>query len=217
MTLLERLEAAAGALTKRVLAEMFANPFWRERFGERATKHGRQDGHFHLTYVIEALRANDVSVIERYARWLQQVLCTRGMCTRHLDDNFARLAVAIDETVDDAAPAIAMLAAARAALVYEGHAGELQRRAPDLAQRAADELYAAHPDRRGRERCADDLQYHLAYATDAIALAMPKIYTDHVAWITSFFERRGIGHLDESLDVLRRVAAAELPDVSWPG
>ena len=100
--LVARLDASAERLTTRVLAEMYADPFWHARFGERADRYGRQDGRFHVDYVIQALQADDVGIIEHYARWLQQVLTSRGMCTRHLAENFARLADAIrDEAWPD--------------------------------------------------------------------------------------------------------------------
>lgn len=216
MTLIANIEATAEALTDRVLAEMYKNPFWVERFGERAQKHGRQDGMFHIKYLTEALRTNDANVIEQYARWLQQVLTTRGMCTRHLDENFERLADAIAETVADSAPAVAMLEAARRALRYaEGTpARRVQDAAKEIAESVADKLYARHPNwpAQHRARCADDLQYHLSYASDALALAMPSVFASYVAWIGDFFERRRIPrqHLEESISLLRVAVTTDL-------
>ncbi|HEU0032329.1 MAG TPA: hypothetical protein VFQ53_16975 [Kofleriaceae bacterium] len=208
-----RLVECAPRLTERVLGEMYQNPFWQERFGERATTHGRQDGMYHVQYLVQALTSNDATILESYARWLQQVLTTRGMCTRHLAENFERLAAAItEECWADSAPAVAMLDAARAALRYpDGPARALQDQAPAIARSAADALYAKHPEwlarwgEAGRERCADDLQYHLAYLADSIALGMPEVFTSYVTWIAAFLERRQIprAHLDESLAALR--------------
>lgn len=176
--LIARIEAAADALTTRVLAEMYEDPFWVARYGDRATLHGRQDGLFHIKYLSEALRGNDPNVIEQYARWLQALLTTRGMCTAHLDENFARLATAIGETVADSAPAVAMLAAARGALRYpEGPARQLQDAAPQLA-----------PDGIGATA--------LSYAADALALGQPAVFANHVAWTADFVERRGGSRAD---------------------
>jgi len=169
-----RIEASAEVLTSRVLAEMYADPFWRARFGERADKHGRQDGMFHIKYLGEALRANDASVMAQYARWLQQVLTTRGMCTRHLDENFERLAAAIADAFADSGPALEMLDAARAALLYEdGPARRLQDASATITHALAPRLGV--PER--------DVVQLLSYAADSLALAMPTVLTGHVAWL----------------------------------
>ena len=216
MTLIARIEAAADGLTDRVLAEMLANPFWVERFGERAQKHGRQDGLYHIKYLIEALRTLEPAVIEQYARWLQQVLTTRGMCTHHVDENFERLGRAIADTIADSAPAVAMLDAARRALRYpEGTpARRVQDAAPELARSVAAQLHARHPgwSTEHRGRCADDLRYHLTYAADALALAMPSVFAAYITWIGDFFERRKLPrqHLEESISLLRVAVTTEL-------
>jgi hypothetical protein len=214
--LIARIEAEADALTDRVLAGMYRNPFWRERFGERADKHGRQDGKFHLQYVIQALAAEDTNVIEQYARWLQQVLTTRGMCSRHLAENFDKLAEQIDAWPAGAA-AVDLLRAATAALCYpEGTAARrLQDRSDTFARLAAAELYARHPEWTNRARCEDDLRYHLSYAADALALGDPQVFTGYVDWIRGFLERRGISrdHLRESLEVLATLADREVPEL----
>jgi hypothetical protein len=221
VTLVQRIETAADAVTDRVLHEMYQNPFWQERFGERAQKHGRQDGLYHIKYLTEALTVGEPFVIEQYARWLQQLLTTRGMCTRHIDENFARLATAIAETVDDAEPAVAMLTAARKALLYPvGAARMLQDRAHVIAQQAATQLYAQHPEwpQAQRARCADDLEYHLSYAADALQLKTPTVFTSYLAFTGDFLAKRNIPreHLYESVVVLRQLVTTELPGVTLP-
>lgn len=193
--LIARIAAAAGALTDRVLAEMYEDPFWHERYGERAQKHGHQDGLFHIKYLSEALQANDANVMVQYARWLQGLLTTRGMCTRHLDENFQRLARAIADTIPESTPAVAMLDAARAALLYpDGPARTLQDAAPRLA---------------GGDR---DLATDLSYAADALALHQPGLFERHVAFTAAFLERRGKSRvqLDERIAKLRADVEREL-------
>jgi len=154
--------------------------------------------------------------MEHYARWLQQVLTTRGMCTRHLDENFERLGRAIAETIDDSAPAVTMLEVARRALRYpEGTpARRVQDAAPELVKSVAAQLYSRHPawPAEQRARCADDLRYHLAYAADALALAMPSVFAAYITWIGEFFERRKLPrqHLEESISLLRVAVTTEL-------
>jgi hypothetical protein len=197
--LADRLMAVADELTSQVLEEMYRDPFWHARFGQpRATKHGRQDGHHHLAYLAEALRAGDAGVMERYARWLQQVLTTRGMCTQHLAENFDRLDRAIAERgVPDAGRAGALLAAATAALRYEdGPARALQDRADAIA---------------GGDAALATL---VSYLADAIALARPTLFAGHLTWYEGFVEQQG-GSRDAvraQIDRLRDAALRELPE-----
>jgi hypothetical protein len=211
-SLIALLDRDADRLTDRVLAEMYTNPFWFERFGERATVHGRKDGRFHIDYLIQALGSDDPQIMVNYARWLQQVLTSRGMCTRHLAENFDRLAAAIaDAGWPDGARAVAMLEAATAGLRYaRGAARELQERTSELIVTTVDALYDRHPEwlarsgEAGRTRCADDVHYHLSYAADAIANDAPTRFVEYVTWISGFLARRNVPreHLVEALEVL---------------
>jgi hypothetical protein len=179
------------------------DPFWYERFGERANLHGKKDGRFHIDYLIQTLHAGDAAIIENYARWLQQVLTSRGMCTRHLSENFERLAAAIrDEGWRDAGVAAALLDGACAALRYPfGAAQELQRAIPRLA--AA--VHASLP--------AVELAH---YATDAVALGQPAVFVAHVRWLAGFLERHGVvrAHLIAGLEAMAAAAASVAPKAS---
>lgn len=203
-----RLQDASGRLTDRVLAEMYVDPFWHDRFGERADKHGRQDGKFHIDYLCEALATGDAGVMTRYAVWLQQVLTTRGMCTRHLVDNFARLARAIeDESWPDAAQALDLLQRAIAALRHGNAAAHaVQAFANEAAQLAAERLEI------DRELVEHELAYLADYAADAIALGMPAIVARRASWAATYHERHG-RTLPEAtmLGVLRDVLLERLP------
>jgi hypothetical protein len=224
MTLLERLDAATPRLCERVFVEMYANPFWDARFGERGRTHAAQDGRFHVQYLREALTAGDPGVMTRYATWLQQLLTTRGMCTRHLAENLARLARAIeDEGWEDGALATAPLVAAIEALRYpEGAARELQDAAPALADLATARLYDAHPEwlertgDAGRRRCVDDLRYHLDYTADALALGTLDHLVAYAGWIAGFLEQHRVprAHLVEALATLGAVVAEHTPPIA---
>jgi hypothetical protein len=197
--LADRLLAAADELTDQVLAEMYSDPFWYARFGQpRASRHGRQDGQHHIAHLVEALRAGDAVVIERYARWLQQVLTTRGMCTRHLAENFDRLGRAIaDRGWPDGARAVELLAAATAALRYgDGPARALQDRADAIAGGDA------------------ELATLASYLADAVALATPAVFGAHVAWYAGFLEQQGEarGAVAALLGRLRAGIERELPE-----
>jgi hypothetical protein len=217
-TLAARIEARSPELASRVLDEMYRNPFWLERFGERGRDFARQDGEFHLAYLVQALAADDPRVLTGYARWLQSVLTTRGMCTLHIDDNFASLARTIADEIADADPAIALLDAARHALRYEAAVPRLvQDHAADSAAAAAVEIYRRHPEwaasagEAGRRRCREDLCYHLSYLADALALDRPGIFTDYVDWIAGFLARHSVpvAHLRESLHIVGDVVVGQ--------
>lgn len=214
--LVARLDARADRLTDRVLTEMYADPFWHARFGERADRHGRQDGRFHIDYVVQALQADDCRILQHYARWLQQVLTSRGMCTRHLDENFARLADAIrDEDWPDGSAAIAMLDAARAALAYRaGPARDVQQAGPELAA-AAHPVTSAWPGATDPEsgRALAEL---VDYAADAIALARPDGFARHAVWLAGFLETRGTprAQLIAQLEAIAAAAPAILHGIA---
>ena len=224
-----QLDAAADRLTRKVLAAMYTDPFWHERFGERADRHGQKDGRFHIDYLIQALHAGDPTILENYARWLQPVLTSRGMSTRHLADNFALLAGAIrDEAWRDGDAAIRLLDGARAALEYpHAPARDIQRAAPALAAVAADVLAARSADRTpwravtgeaSRARCVDELVTLALYVADAIALADPAVFTRHAVWLAGFLDRHQVprGYLIDCLEALAAAAGRALGPAVLP-
>ncbi|MBZ5712400.1 hypothetical protein [Nannocystis pusilla] len=208
--LVEQLEAAGARLSERVLAEMYVDPFWHERFDRRADTHGRQDGRFHVQYLQQALALGDPAVLENYARWLQQVLTTRGMCTRHLAENFERLAAAIaEEPWPDRQAAVDLLRAATAALTYpDGLARAVQLRAEAVVRAAAATLADADAP------VVAELDALVSYCADALALASPAVLANHVAWLAGFHTRRGMARerLVARLAAVRAALEQELPE-----
>ena len=178
--LLERLQAEGPALSRAVLDEMYRDPFWRARFGDRGRKHADEDSAFHLQYLARALIAGEPQILVRYARWLREVLATRGMCSRHLAENFRLLAVVIDaQRWPDGARATAMVREARRALDYtEGDAGLLQARRERIAAAA---LPRVGPARR------EALESLLSYLEDSFAFG-EEVWTSHLAWIATWLE-----------------------------
>lgn len=213
--LVARLAPAAARLTARVVAEMYADPFWHARFGECADRHGRQDGRFHLDYVIQALQADDAGILEHYVRWLQPVLTSRGMCTRHLAENLSRLAAAIrDEAWPDGDAAIALLDAARAALAYPpGPARDVQQAEPALAAAAVRALAAALPAD-GDAEPGRELVELVDYAADAIALGQPDGFVRHAVWLAGFLQAHRVprARLVAQLEAVASVAPGIVPD-----
>ena len=188
MTLAESLAEAGPRLSERVLAEMYADPFWAARFGDRGRRHARADGDFHLKYLVEALESNSLGVFENYARWLRELLVSRGMCSRHLAENFTRLADAIAaEPWDDRARATEILHAGAAALRHRtGPAAEIEAmRATTAGDAATDTL--------------------LSYLADALAFEQPSWFGAHTAFAATLRPNLGA-----ELAALRRRIALEL-------
>ena len=196
--LVARLEREAPALSASVLAAMYEHPFWLERFGEHGRKFASDDGQHHVAYLVQALVAEDPAVLARYARWLRSVLTTRGMCSRHLEDNFERLARAIGASIDESAVATEYLREAGMALRYDANpARELQDATPRLADAAAAELQRAHPGAisvwgtRGEVAHRDDLLHYLSYLSDAAELRHSDGFLSYVAFVYTNAVERG--------------------------
>ena len=218
-TLVRRLRLRSAQLTARVVAELWTNPFWQERFGDRGRRDATDDGQHHVAYLIEALTASDPGVLTGYARGLQSVLTSRGMCSLHLAENCDHLAAAIADEEPDPEPAVELLRAAREALRYQtGPARELQDRTPRLIDAVVHELrhlLPADADGVAVRRCREDIGYHLAYLADALALARPDLFTAYALWIRGFLAQRGLAL--EHLTATLRGIDAELvrdPDIS---
>ena len=172
--LIERLREQKYVLAERVFEGMQADPFWRERFAVCGPADPVQDLALHVDHLIRAIEANDPGVLERYARWLQGTLTARGLCTLHLADSFGRLGMGIAEST-----ARPYVGAARVALLYDGGAARA------VQERIRDTITNGTPG------AIEDVEYHLAYLSDAIALGQPKVFHDHVAWLVDHFTRHG--------------------------
>jgi hypothetical protein len=212
--LVRRIDERAAALTARVTAEMYTDPFWLERFGERGKRFTVEDGHFHLSHLSQALVASDVEVLAAYARWLRTLLTSRGMCSLHVAENFERLARAIADEVEDSAAAVEYLVAARVALAYtEGPARELEQARDGLVTRALVALVVSEPGWTerwpgdGRHEAQRDLRYLLCYLGDSLALARPETFSAHALWLAGFWSRRGFppAHVTQTLSALSEI------------
>jgi hypothetical protein len=201
-TLSERLQAKSAMLGERAIREMFEDPFWQARFGARGREMAEKDSQFHLSYLIQALLAEDARVFENYARWLQTLLISRGMCSRHIAENFLRLERAIEDEVDQPEVALEVLRAGRQALVYPpGPASELQLCAEALAERTLETLVSRQPSwfsmaatrtsmaafesvaQAEQARFKRDVLDVIAYLADAIHASRSDLFADHVAWM----------------------------------
>jgi len=215
--ILELIERDGRALSQKVLDEMYRDPFWTERYGDRGRGHANEDSDFHLRYLSRAIAAGDAGVLRRYAAWLREVLATRGMCTRHLDENFRLLAREIaSQPWPDRERAIAFLAEARDALMHENaEARLLQQRAEALAEAIAREFTQRHArawkrDERGEHALHDDAANYLSYVSDALAFGKADTLVTHTRWLARHAVSRGVQAADVTafLACTREVLAA---------
>lgn len=220
--LIECIERDGRALSQRVLDEMYKDAFWSDRYGDRGRRHADEDSDFHLKYLSRALAADDATVMLRYAAWLREVLATRGMCTRHLDENFRLLSAQIGaQSWPERERATRLLDRAREALRYEaGEARELQARSEALGGAVA-QAFRAVPSRRwkrgdarGEAGLADDAANYISYMADALAFGRPDTLVAHTHWLASHAQSQGVAaddvaaFFDAVREALQREAAA---------
>ncbi len=176
------LREVSARVNAAAIARMYENPFWEARYGERGHKYTEEDGRHHLSYLAEALMENDVAVLTRYAAWLQSVLTARGMCTRHLAENFLRLAELLaKEPIPKIEQAVSYLREAARALEVSTPA--LAALSP-LAARAASAA-ARSPE------LADEARTLFSYLADAVSAHRPELFAAHVRWNQGFLIARG--------------------------
>ncbi|MBS2020478.1 MAG: biliverdin-producing heme oxygenase [Deltaproteobacteria bacterium] len=122
LRLADEVRTHAPTIAARVTDATLADPFWTKRYGARGRRRTEEDAAFHVEYLVQALVARDAELVRRYARWLEGLLTTRGMCTLHIDENLARVGAAVVNTVPRAFAIDGYVKAARAALLYPGGA-----------------------------------------------------------------------------------------------
>lgn len=199
------LLAHAAPIRRHAVDAMYADPFWDARFGERGRRHADEDGDFHVGYLAEALRLGSTAHFASYARWLRDVLVTRGMCTRHLSEQLRCVADAVEAlgvlpSPDDARVAREYVDAARDGLRYpEGSLARAVQDAESRAPAAEDALAARFYGAGGlppRDRLRADAADLISFLADAVSLERPALFAGHAQWLEGFFadQRRPKGY-----------------------
>lgn len=72
-------------------------------------------------------------------------------------------------------------------------------------------LYARYGEA-GRDKCVEDLRYHVLYLAEAVAADSPDLFREYAAWVKVLFSNLGIPveELGESLEILRDVVVARV-------
>ena len=225
--LLERTAATILAqrtvLAEMVVAEMYRNPFWQARYGDRGKIRALEDAGLNLDNLAAVLRLGIVAELGYHYRWLRDVLVVRGMCSRHVQETMGAICLALTAALpaDQADTGCAWLRVAEGTLLYDHPFA--QALAPREAavilgalQRLAVPGRAGSPNSDSRE--GQDLRYHLSYLTDALALDRPDLFTSYAAWVAGFLPTVGatVAGLRAGLQALNDALAAELPAAAPP-
>ena len=193
-SLAREVERRAQRLAEASAAHLYEDPFWHARYGEeRARRFGGEDALFHVRYLVQALDARDVGVMERYARWLQGLLVARGMCSRHLARHFHGLHDAlVREGLGEPPEALRYVRAAETALDWpEGPARDVREATPTLVAQAVRELANRGALTPGQEtRLGEELHLQLSYLMDALGAKRPGLFVEHVCWYADFWPQR---------------------------
>lgn len=205
-TLVDALQARAPELAAQALAPLLRDPFWADRYGDRALRFGREDGAYHVTYLREALRADDVGLLIRYARWLAGLLVARGMSSLHLAAHLRETARVISEhRLPDAERAVAFLTTAARSLAPEaGDAATLSAAAGAIEAALRRTLGDELPRLLVRDGETGDPASLVAYLVDAVAARRPELFARACAHLGPYLVRRGLapGGLRRALEAL---------------
>lgn len=131
LTILQLRDAA----TASVVGALYRNhPELTSRFGKPGASRTREDIGYHVDYLDAALSAAEPRLFTRYARWLRDILESRGVPAGMLAESFALLddffARRLPEA--EARSVTTMLDAGRDAVVNDTEAAEFQARLPSL-------------------------------------------------------------------------------------
>jgi hypothetical protein len=191
--LIAQLEQQAAALSERVLHEMYEDPFWDARYGERGRKYTREDMLHHISHLNQALAAADHALFVKYARWLRSVPTSRGLCTLHLVDNFERLSRAIADRIADAEPACHALEAGIDGLGYHAglaaELGALQAGLIDALARRAQDAATGAKSAQFHRREARKL---VSYLADTLDSGRRDRFFEHRRWLDQYAREQGL-------------------------
>ncbi len=221
-TLARQVEARAEQLAAASVSGFFDDPFWFARYGEeRARRFGGEDAVFHVRYLVQALDSGDARVMERYARWLQGVLVTRGMCSYHIDSHFQGLHTAlVNEGLTQPPDALDYVRTARDALAWPGGpARAVHALQPQLLAHMMQALLSPEADA-APLRLEDESRLQLSYLMDALGTERPGLFADHARWYAGFWPRRHLRwdyrRLLEAMEsaLLHHVTDSKMPRVT---
>lgn len=187
----EILESARPLLTDAILADLYANTFWKNRFDDYGRGFARVDTQYHLNYLITALRSDSRSIYPDYWVRYRLVMVQRGACTHHVHEFIDCTARQVGLVLREAFPlAEPHFAASHLALEYDlpacralsGQRDAIIERVTQMVSPLDDELKSTRRD----------MRYHLSYLEDAAALERPELFTQYAQWVRQFLMEFGL-------------------------
>jgi hypothetical protein len=211
-----RQEAASSAME-----EIYQNPFWKEKYGERGAKQGNKDMDYNFNYLEAAIRMDTSSALEQYYRWLRGVLVYRGMCTLHLVETLKCIGRHLSRLLPEDWPAIEPYhqSSYRGLSYHNSTANALNAHAVPIAEATTRRMFHLGPAEQARQKerayqaCLRDNLYHIAYLADAFEMEKLKIFTVYIGWVTGFVVPFGVTQdsLFQDLKILQKETSAVLP------
>ncbi len=94
----------------------------------------------------------------------------------------------------------------------------IRARANEIADSVIDQQYSDYPEllsqhgEAGREKCRQDVHYHLAYLCQALDLSLPSLFSSYAEWVANLLANLGLEpiHLERNLSYLENGIASLL-------
>ena len=182
--ILIEIQSARVRILERMLADLYHNPFWDARFGEKGRIYAVQDSGYHIDYLLTAIKANDPQVYGAYWAWFRPLMVQRGICTRHLVDTLTSLGQhLIAEVAQDDRLLAVYLGAARQALDYDLPAcRELAALENQIVKDVLVRAGPFSPQNPSHPSTETEILYVLSYLQDGAISENPEILKNYLHW-----------------------------------
>jgi hypothetical protein len=218
--IISAIEQVRSSIAERLVDQMYADPFWEERYGKLGKMHAHQDVNYHLDNLVTAIRMEMLSSPVNYYDYLQNVLVHRGICTRHIHHTLSQLKALLKEVLPDEWPEIEpYLDAGYEGLAYKHPACQnLSDKEERIANAVANQLTPPEGSissldewRQARYR---EILLHLSYLQDSVEKESAQIFDEHASWSLSFYPAQGVSK--EIIQAEWRLLMNEIPSKLAP-
>lgn len=218
--MVKAIEYTRPQIVDGLVQEMYQDPFWEARYGERGRIHSVQDTHYHLNKLIDAISLDLPDVFTQYYHWVQGLLVYRGMSTLHLQETLDSLANQLSIHVREYWPQIQVyLKAGYEGIVYtNSDCQALVEKSMEIAQAATRRLLDpgnVHilPASRSEADWLRDNRFFLSYLADAVWVEKEELFGNQINWVKGFLAPFGITEkiLQQDMRLLAEETRRALP------